>query len=143
MKIDLKLPYSKEYKAGYVYINRDDRKTLYLVKHGESHTSSSTSYARYLYAVSIGEYVDPSLQIDHINGDKTDDRLDNLQALSLQDNHRKTSFKGYVKLTCPHCSTVFYRTNSELRGRKHKIESNQICCSRYCGGAYGNTQKNK
>ena len=34
--------------------------------------------------------------IDHINRDKTDNRLENLRVVSRQDNNQNVSYKGYV-----------------------------------------------
>jgi hypothetical protein len=38
--------------------------------------STTVSYSRYLYSVYLGYEVPNHLQVDHINDDKTDDRLD-------------------------------------------------------------------
>ena len=85
IKIDLKYPYNTVWKYGYVTINRDNRRTLLLV--GDT-KRSSTQYARYLLSVKLGRFLTKDETVDHIDGDKTNDNLDNLQILSSSENTR-------------------------------------------------------
>ena len=90
MKIDLEYPYNEIYKAGYLRVNRENRNTLYLVKHEGIHTSSSTSYSRYLMAVHLKRFLTEDEQVDHIDNDKSNDIIENLQILSMKENLSKS-----------------------------------------------------
>ena len=131
-RIELKPPYDKEWKAGYLVTNPEGRRTLLLYNSHKDRTS--TQYARYLKAVELGRFLSEKETVDHIDGDPSNDSIENLQILSLADNNRKTHCKPLVELICPICKIHFTRTKTQLRGRLHKIETNSICCSRSCGG---------
>lgn len=132
MKIDLKFPYDQDWKYGYLVINPEGRRTLILYN---SHSNrSSTSYSRYLVAVNIGRYLLPEEHVDHIDENKTNDSIENLQILTLSQNNIKSNKKPDIELICPVCGIKFTRSLTQLRGRKHKIKDNLIACSRRCGG---------
>jgi hypothetical protein len=104
---------------------------------------SSTQYARYLLGVSLGRFLTEEETVDHIDNNKTNDSLDNLQILSKAENIIKAGKQPDVELICPVCSTIFYKTLTQLRGRKDRIKNNMIACSRSCGGKLSHITKNK
>ena len=69
----------KGYVKVYINTNKEPRRVATLMSKDGKMTSMS--YAKYLYTsyykcdIPIGE------EIDHINGDKTDDRIENLQKI--------------------------------------------------------------
>lgn len=84
--------------------------------------------------VYLGEEVSDHLEVDHINDDKTDDRIENYQLLTPEQNRLKkewlytvTVLKWHI-LPCTFCNYMFYITDRDLRFRN--IET--ICCSRNC-----------
>lgn len=134
-KIDLEFPYTEKYKAGYVRVNRENRKTLYLVEHGSTRVSSSTAYARYLMAVHLGRFLEDEEHVDHIDNDKTNDDLSNLQILTLLENNRKSApKKEYVTLECPYCKTNFTRAKNII-GSLYGYNKLAFCSHR-CSGFY-------
>lgn len=140
-KIELESPYNKRWKFGYLNINSDGRKTLTLYN---SHKDrSSTQYARYLMAVHLGRFLNDDEHIDHIDNDKTNDSLDNLQILSLADNNMKAHKKPNEHFICPICNKSFERTRTQLnkmqKWRDRKRE--EITCSRSCGAKFGHLNK--
>ncbi len=87
MRIELQTPYSADYTAGYVNKGSEWRRMLVLVDlNGRLHC---TAYARYLVSVREGRYLAADEEVDHINNDKKDDSLENLQILSKAENLRK------------------------------------------------------
>ena len=78
-KIDLLPPYSEDWKSGYLNINSEGRRTLAL--YNSPSDRSSTQYARYILAVSLGRYLTDNEEADHIDGDKTNDDIKNIQIL--------------------------------------------------------------
>lgn len=131
MKITLEYPYNEKWKSGYIQINPEGRKTLILFNNSKDRTS--TQYARYLLAVKLGRFLTEDETVDHINGNKQDDSLENLQILSRKDNISKTCKKPDIELVCPICGKHFTRTATQLRGKKQKALEGKLCCSRKCG----------
>lgn len=130
MKINLEYPYNEIWDKGYIVTNPENRKTLIL--YNSKNDRSSTQYARYLLAVKLGRFLKEDETVDHLDGDKTNNSIDNLQVLSLADNNRKSFKKPDVIMKCPICGKTFTRTRSQLRGRLKKALANEVCCSRAC-----------
>lgn len=122
-------PFSK-YRL-YVVLHKKERRRMacLVVPGGKERTT--ISYARYLMAVSLGRMLTSDETVDHVNGDALDDRVENLQILSLTDNVRKSARrKTYIEFLCPVCGSVFSRELRQLHGTK----ADSPCCSRRCGG---------
>lgn len=121
----------------YVVVNYNQgfRKTAIIYKNGKY--VKSIGYAKYLVEAHLGNYISNGYEIDHINGDCTDDRIENLQVISkelnrikeIYDNH---NFEVLVKLICPNCGKTF---DIEKRNFMSKINyCKYIYCSRSCSG---------
>ena len=95
MKIELEYPYNTDWKYGYIVTSRENRKTLVLFNTQKERTS--TQFARYILAVSLRRYLSIDETVDHIDGNKTNDSLDNLQILSRRDNIKKSAKGIQVK----------------------------------------------
>lgn len=125
MKIKLEYPYSDDWEYGKLWINNDNRQTLTLI----GKTNSMTSYARYLMAVKVGRYLTEEEEVDHINTDHTDDSIDNLQILSVEEHKEKTikeqSGETYNTFVCSCCGNSFVRSLQ----RTHQYTK---YCSREC-----------
>lgn len=132
-KIILEYPYSKNWKCGYLNINAEGRATLTL--YNSPTDRSSTQYARYLLSVKLGRYLTETEEVDHIDDDKTNNDLDNLQLLSSIENLNKLNHvKGITmaEFICPVCGDIF---SIEKRRSPLAIKSkNAATCSRTCGG---------
>ena len=116
--------------------SRDGRKTLIL--YNSNQQRSSTQYARYLLSVKLGRFLTVDETVDHIDGDKSNNSIDNLQILSLGDNVRKSQKKSDYVLVCPVCKKTFTRPHYRLSGKikKERMRRGELCCSRKCGGIY-------
>lgn len=124
MKIDLEYPYNEIYKAGYLRVNRENRNTLYLVKHEGIHTSSSTSYSRYLMAVHLKRFLTEDEQVDHIDNDKSNDIIENLQILSMKENLSKSKRpRAMTTLICDGCGITFTKPSNQVHNSKFKYHS--------------------
>lgn len=141
-KIHLEYPYSEDWSSGYVVINSENRKNVILYNsHGDR---STTSLARYVVSCLLGEYLPSGIEVDHVDNDKTNEKLYNYQLLTREDNTRKQNYlqgKNYVKIICPECKTLFYRSKNKsqlIPCLKGKI----TCCSRSCSGRFSQKSKN-
>jgi len=138
-KINLDYPYNTIWKHGYLLSNRENRQILILFDSESNRTT--TQYARYLLGVKLGRFLTKEETVDHIDNDKTNNDINNLQILSISENIRKSSQLPDVTLVCPICQTTFIRTRSQLRGRYDRAKNNLICCSRQCGGKWSHKPK--
>lgn len=131
-KITLQPPYSSRWKAGYIVTNREGRKTVILFNSDSDRTS--TQYARYVLAVKLGRFLDETEEADHIDNDKTNDDIANLQVLTVQQHRAKSDSlrtKAMVKIRCPTCGVDFLRRRGVTQvapALKGKI----TCCSAMC-----------
>ena len=87
MKINLKSPFKEKWKQGYLVTNTLDRK--FVILYNSATDRSTIPYARYLMCVKLGRELKPEEHVDHINNDKTDDRISNLQILTQTENNQK------------------------------------------------------
>jgi hypothetical protein len=128
MKIDISEYYKKKgFSNAYVVVNKEQRRIALLRKPNREMTSMS--YAKYLYTSHYKCDVAEGDQVDHINGDKMDDRIENLQVISGKYNAVKDKrHKEMVELICPVCKERFLFPKRNLSTHPNP------CCSRRCGG---------
>ena len=127
MEIQLLPPFSLKWNKGYLVINPENRRNIILYN---SQTDRTTiSYARYLMSVKLGHEIPDGYEVDHINNDKMDDCIENLQVLSKKENFNKSKkIKETIELVCPVCNKVFTFEKRNLSTHQNP------CCSRRCGG---------
>ena len=111
----------------YIGVNKDPRRVATLYK--EDGSTLTMSYAKYLYTSYYKEDVDSSYHIDYINGDKLDDRIENLQKITGIYNRQKDhEHREMIILSCPVCGEEF------IYPRRNLSTHPNPCCSRKCGG---------
>lgn len=87
------------------------------------------SYARYIMAVNLGRELGKQETVDHLNDDKTDDRIDNFQILSRQENYEKYARTRKVTMyefICGVCGKGFLLSARRAYGKTDPA------CSRSC-----------
>ena len=97
MIIDVSDYYKKKgYITAYLAVNKEPRRVCTLRM--ADGTMISMAYAKYLYTSYHNCDIEKGDQIDHINGDKLDDRIENLQKISRAYNIKKDKhIKEYVE----------------------------------------------
>lgn len=127
MKIEVSDYYKNKVRLAYVVENKEPRRVCIMVYYDG--TKHSMSYAKYLYTSYYKCDVPKGEQIDHINGDRMDDRIENLQKVSKEYNLLKDrKGKTMIELTCPVCGKQFLFYSRNLSTHPNP------CCSRKCGG---------
>lgn len=127
MKIEVSDYYKNKVRLAYVVENKEPRRVCIMVYYDG--TKHSMSYAKYLYTSYYKCDVPKGEQIDHINGDRMDDRIENLQKVSKEYNLLKDKKgKTMIELTCPVCGKQFLFPSRNLSTHPNP------CCSRKCGG---------
>lgn len=103
-------------------------------KERKNKSNKIMTYARYLMSTSIGRELTNTEEVDHIDNDKTNDVLSNLQILTPEENNIKQGLlKGHrmLILKCPYCGIMF---EAEKR-KSHVVPSvhrDFTACSQYC-----------
>ena len=133
MIIDLLPPYDVDYHRAYL-VKSQGRNSVCLYN-TETKVRHTTSYARYLMAVSLNRFLSDDEEVDHIDNIKDNDVLGNLQLLTRAENIKKQKrVVGLKKVLyqCPVCEKEFIMR----RGLSHLVikTKNSITCSRSCGG---------
>ena len=134
MILELEYPFNSVWKKGYLRKSSSDgRRRVDLFNSDSDRTTMS--YSRYLMCVKMGEIISDDYEVDHINGDSSDDSLDNLQVLTKKAHLEKTSSemstgRTTVDLVCANCNKTFSR---EIKNVKPNTSPK---CSRRCNGQY-------
>lgn len=134
------LPPFQLYKSsGPYYAAKEGRVRINLL-HKKKSLNRNITYARYLLSVHSGLEPGKGFEVDHIDGDRTHDKVCNLQVLSKTNNRSKmntdlavTSKWGTYSLTCALCGKLFYREKC----RTHLENQKHYCSKRCCALGWG------
>lgn len=108
-RVSAEAPYG-DYYLYVVWHKSEGRRFAVLVSKTNGRVRTTISYARYLMAVKLGRKLEKQEQVDHIDNDKTNDVIDNLQILTSKENLRKEAQRrgvSYVVFKCPTCGRIF------------------------------------
>ena len=117
-RIELEYPYNERWRKGYIVTNPEGRKTLILFNNKDDR--SSTQYARYLLAVKLGRFLAPEETVDHIDGNKNNNKQYLTQRLILAfygNNHVGRCFGQFVCTSRTHLPIGFNRCRT-VRARR-------------------------
>lgn len=139
MKIELEEPFKSLWKRAYLRLNNQGRQVVDLVNDNSDRTT--TSYARYLMGVKLGYIVPEHLDVDHIDDDKTNDSVNNLQLITRQQNITKASLvlkeeRTSYRYNCAYCETEFLLTEDRVNYRSKTSTTGLAFCSRSCNAKY-------
>lgn len=84
--------------------------------HKVDRSRTTLSWARYLMCVEMGRVLESREHVDHIDEDKLNDEMENLQILTPGENTRKNARKRgrlWVELLCLGCEEKFFRPKSK------------------------------
>ena len=130
----------------HVYQNKDGRTRIY-----DKKTHKVTSYPRFIMSKYLGRTLKPEDQIHHIDGDPTNNDINNLLVLPQDLHlflHEHDYRKYYDKMAvCVWCGQEFLWTadqQSRHYGNKHRSTKQSMAgpfCSHSCAGSYGRTEQ--
>lgn len=135
MKLENNPPF-EDYTAYKVWHKKEGRYMVNLV----SETKRTTiSYAKYLLSIHKKRWLNKEEEVDHINGDKSDDRIENLQILTKKENNLKRLkelgiTRKMVEFKCGTCEEVFVREYNQTHLVKKANKSTY--CSRKCSSRH-------
>ena len=132
-------PYN-DYRLYVIYHKKENRRYAVLVPIDKSKNLKRTtiSYARYLMSVKEKRILNNNEEVDHIDNNKMNDDINNLQILTKIENiikENKKNGRKMVELKCPNCGKIFNRRrkNTHLTISKRTYTA----CSRKCSTTFG------
>lgn len=119
-------------------ISREEGEYDYAVvgNHPNATENNYVLYHRILMENHIGRLLEKDEIVYHINKNKKDNRIENLQILNLgkhSSRHEKQKGIKYCVLKCPNCKISFER---ELRQTFIQKGTEYTCCSKKCRGQF-------
>jgi hypothetical protein len=136
-------PFKDYYLYGPYFHQKQGRYYVNLIPIDNELNRTSMSLSRYKMSVYLKRILDLDEEVDHMDEDKSNDSIDNLQILTPQENHLKTH--GSVSLAdviCAECGKVFSIKPKILRDRA-KRRKYPPCCSRSCSAKYQRAIENQ
>lgn len=145
MKIELSDYFKRQgFRSAYLFTNNMGRACVEIIHSNRKKDGGKIkrfiSYAKYVWISANNQEVPDGYEVDHINGNSSDDRIDNLQILSKHDNILKEKEQNnklgrvVVDLICPVCGATFTKRYAYVM----KVKSQKCCCSRQCSGCLSN-----
>ena len=132
------IPY-EDYKIYGPYKRKDGRQHIIAFK--SKIDKITVSYPRYLLEISLGRYLSQEEDAHHIDGDFSNNLLENLEVTNKYD-HRSDHKQKYdvITLECVMCGKSFLLDSVQHRNFKsnqRNRNSNGPFCSKICIGQYG------
>lgn len=142
-RIQAEFPYN-DYWMYIVLHKKENRRMVNLINIKNIKERTTISYARYLMSVYLERILMEDEHVDHIDNDKLNDILSNLQILSPAENKEKQEIWNslnnpkYIELTCSQCNKMFKYLfkNYKFHTKKGRSKFN---CSKQC--AYDSMRK--
>lgn len=133
--VDFYITLHKKEQRRYVHIYTTDPRTL----------MKTTSYARFLMEQHTGRLLFEYETVDHVDGDKLNDQIENLQILSHTDNVQKffgTIGEPLVSVyVCPICNSSFERETCVVERDQVRKGYAGPFCSKSCRSKYARSKE--
>lgn len=114
------------------YLRPDGRKHVILIH--EDRSRRTVSYPKYLLEQHLGRKLNEPETCDHINGDFTDDRIENLRVLSRPEQAAQAQPPAKMfTFICPICEEEATKFARDVRSNLKKGKRGPFC-SRHCAG---------
>lgn len=122
------------------YCNLLDKEKYYKLRNREGNKSIHIMlYSRYLIETFVGRILNENETVDHIDGNRQNDTLSNLQIISRELNCIKEAYDNQDFLImifkCAVCGKFVYRTFRQYKNSfRDSKETCYVTCSKHCGG---------
>jgi len=120
------------------YITNEGRRIVHIIS--PNGNRKCIQYAKYLLEVAMGRHLLKTEEVHHIDGDSTNDSLNNLEPIN-RIKHRQQHSRIYYGewVTCVWCGSKFWLSPKQQSSRTGNRKRNKLgpFCSRYCSDKYG------
>jgi hypothetical protein len=116
-------------------VSKGDYYYAVVTNHPKRTTNNYVLLHRVLMENHLGRILNDNEVVHHINEQKKDNRIENLEVLDFREHIRFHKFqqgKNMVVLKCPSCGEEFEREKRQTHLIKKK--NNYTCCSKKCSG---------
>lgn len=96
---------------------------------------TTKSYARYLMEKQLGRELSNNEEVDHIDGNKLNDGISNLQILTKSENIRKGRVLEMISFYCLRCGQVCSKPAAKIRANRKQGKLGPFC-GRSCAASY-------
>lgn len=133
MRINAPAPFA-EYAAYKIYHGKMKRWQVCLVPHAGG-KRTTLLYSKFVMSVALGRRLTRLEEVDHVDGDRLNDSISNLEIVSRGENRRRYS-KAHpgvvVRLKCAYCGKRFLRRRNQTSYSKPGQLDDY--CSKRCVG---------
>lgn len=113
------------------YVCKDGRSRIQIIENGKSRFMS---WPKYLMEKHLGCKLLPDETVDHINGDFTDNRIENFRVLGRSEHvKRHVKRSELVEITCLYCGNKSLKVARHLRHNQRQGKSGPFCSKRCVG----------
>lgn len=119
-------------------IRKGDYDYALVPEHPNATKNGYVLYHRIVMENHLGRLLDKSEVVHHVNENKHDNRIENLQILDSREHvrlHVAQRGRQICRLKCPNCGKIFERfKNQTFKNKYHKTKTLLfICCCKKCG----------
>ena len=87
------------------YVDKKQNRKIRVLRNKQTKQITTLSNARYLLSLKEGRWLGKDEEADHINGDPSDDRIENLRILSPEENKAPFNATRETPISVETCST--------------------------------------
>lgn len=119
-------------------IHKGDYDYALIPEHPNATKNGYVLYHRIVMENHLGRLLDKAEVVHHINGDKHDNRIENLQLLDSKEHghlHGVQHGRKMCKLKCPNCGKLFEKYENQTSQCIYRKTRTLLftCCSKKCG----------
>lgn len=119
-------------------IKKGDYQYALVPNHPNATKNGYVLYHRVVMENHLGRLLNVNEVVHHINHDKFDNRIENLEVMYYKDHckkHQSERGRKWAKLKCPICGKIFELEYNKTVYQKYPNNTTKAqCCSRSCGG---------